>query len=670
MKKLFLAILILSLLFATFAVIPASALSATESEKSYQPHANGYTLHSMVDGDGNPVGINFSKSYFGASGIAVSIQLYSDPKGFDLGFWIGGNSLTDDQLATRAKVVEFFDWVDATTNAVDAVANTQYNGQNNLPLSDIYRYNQASQGAELQIDYHTYKMLSIGREMYELTNGAFNPAIYRLVDLWGFSSRIYSQGNFGLPYDREVTFAEWQANGYPLPDQKYIDAFSNTAFTDFSQSAVTLTEKDGNYFVTKNVAPAVVDGVKFDQWLDLGGIAKGYVVDLVKQQLAKIGQTRFFVDAGSSSQTYGFNSTGGNIKMSINDPFDEYAGFFPTGLVGFEIANRSVSTSGQYVRKYTTNGIEYAHIVDGKRGAPAQTGINSITITIPDDDGSNYWACKADCLSTAMTVLGRDGIVDFCNTGFFSENNIDVLVFHQAIDGGKQVLSNMDQSALVPLSENWSQLSWNLKKVDGHWTYDGNAELIELPKTDYTWLLVVFAVVVVALFTVVVVARYTTHKHKQSQNIPFVKKDKFFKPADVMVYIVLVLVIVVLFSVFFGENDQAFQNIQTVSVVDMQTNQVLFMYNVTRNEYQVAEDCPWNVTVTQAEDGIVVRFEREFDGEMRFNQVTITTGAQPTAKMTDSICGFHQDCVRNFGTMTTAGQTIVCSPNYLKVVTG
>ena len=669
MKKLFLAILILSLLFATFAVIPASALSATESEKSYQPHANGYTLHSMVDGDGNPVGINFSKSYFGASGIAVSIQLYSDPNGFDLDFWIGGKNLEAKHLATRTKVVEFFDWVDTTTNAVDAVANTQYNGQNNLPLSDIYRYNQASQGAELPIDYHTYKMLTIGREMYQLTNGAFNPAIYRLVDLWGFSSRIYSQGNFGLPYDREVTFAEWQANGYPLPDQKYIDAFSNTAFTDFSQSAVTLTERDGNYFVTKNVAPAVVDGVKFDQWLDLGGIAKGYVVDLVKQQLAQIGQTRFFVDAGSSSQTYGFNSTGGNIKMSINDPFDEYAGFFPTGLVGFEIANRSVSTSGQYVRKYTTNGIEYAHIVDGKHGAPAQTGINSITITIPDDDGSNYWACKADCLSTAMTVLGRDGIVDFCNTGFFSENNIDVLVFHQAIDGGKQVLSNMDQSALVPLSENWSQLSWNLKKVDGHWTYDGNAQLIELPKTDYTWLLVVFAVVVVALFTVVVVARYTTHKHKQSQNIPFVKKDKFFKPADVMVYIVLVLVIVVLFSVFFGENDQAFQNIQTVSVVDMQTNQVLFMYNVTRNEYQVAEDCPWSVTVTQVDDGIVVSMEREFDGEMRFNQVTITTGSQPTVKMTDSICGFHQDCVRNFGTMTTAGQTIVCSPNYLKVVT-
>ena len=673
MKKLFLTILIVLLLIATLAPFGVSVFADTNSiasdQKSYQPHANGYTLHSMVDADGNPAGVSFSKSYFGASGIAVSIQLYSDPNGFDLSFWIGAKKLSADQLATRQQLVEFFDFVDQTANVVDAVANTQYNGQNGLPTSDIYRYNQATQGAKLQIDYHTYKMLSIGREMYDITNHAFNPAIYRLVDLWGFSSRIYSQGNFGLPYDREVTFAEWAANGYPLPDQKYVDAFSNPAFTDFSQNSVTLTEENGNYYVTKNVAPVVVDGVSFDQWLDLGGIAKGYVVDLVKQKLSSLGQTRFFVDAGSSSQTYGYNSKGENIKMAINDPFSEYASLFPTSLVGFGIANRSVSTSGQYVRKYTTNGIEYAHIIDGKRGAPAQTGINSITITIPDDDGSNYWACKADCLSTAMTVLGRDGIVDFCNTSFFAQNNIEVLVFHKALDGGKQVLSNMDQNALEPLSESWSNFSWNLKNVDGHWTYDGNAQLIQLPKTDYTWLLVVLAVVVVALFAVVVVARYTTHKQKQSQNIPFVKKDKFFKPADVMVYLVLVMVILVLFSVFFGENEQAFQNIKTVSVVDMQTNQVLLIYDVIRNEYQVAEDCPWNIKVVQTADGVVITLDAEINGEHRFNEITITTGTQPTAKMTNSVCGFHQDCVRNFGTMTTAGQSIVCSPNYLKVVT-
>ena len=669
MKKLFLTILIISLLFVTLAPICASASSVAESEKSYQPHENGYILYSLADDTGSPVGISFNKSYFGASGIAVAIQLYSDPNGFDLNFWIGSTNLTAEQLETRTKLVEFFDVVDQIANGVDAVANTQYNGQNGLPLSDVYRYNQATQGETLQIDYHTYKMLFIGREMYDLTNHAFNPATYRLVDLWGFSSRIYSNGNFGLAYDRQVTIDEWMANGYPLPDQKYITAFSNPAFTDFSQNAVTLSEQNGNYYVTKNVGPAVVDGVEYHQWIDLGGIAKGYVVDLVKQQLSALGQTRYYVDAGTSSQTYGYNHLGDNIKMAIINPFDEYASLLPTTLLGFELANRSVSSSGQYVRKYTTNGIEYAHIIDGTRGAPAQTGIKAITITIPDDDGSGYWACKADCLSTAMTVLGRDGIVNFCNSNFFADNDIDILVLHEAIDGSKQVLSNMDQSEIVYQSEALKEFSWNLKKVDGRWTYDGNAELIEPSKTDYTWLLVVLAVVVVALFTIVVVARYTAHKQKGAQNIQNAKKDKFFKPADVMVYLALVLVIVVLFSVFFGENEQAFQNINVVTVYDMKTGKTLFVYNLSRNEYQIAENSPWNITVTQTAEGIVVRLEGEIDGEKHFNEVAITNGTQPTAKMTDSICGFHQDCVRNFGTMTTAGQSIVCSPNYIKVIT-
>ena len=669
MKKILLTILILSLVFVSFASVSASAISVSQDVSSYQPHENGYTLYNMTDSEGLPAGVSFYKSYFGASGIAVSIQLYSDPNGFDLNFWIGSNNLTDSQRATRARLVEFFDFVDQTANAVDSVANTQYNGQNDLPLSDIYNYNQATQGTTLQIDYHTYKMLSIGREMYDITNHAFNPATYRLVDLWGFSSRIYSQGNFGLPYDREVTYAEWASNGYPLPDQKYISAFSNPAFTDFSQNAVTLTEQNGNYYITKNVAPAVVDGVSYEQWLDLGGIAKGYVVDLIKQQLSALGQARYYVDAGSSSQTYGFGAQGNNIKMGIVNPFSDLAAIIPTSLVGFEIANRSVSSSGQYVRKYTTNGIEYAHIIDGTRGAPAQTGIKAITLTVPDDDGSGYWACKADCLSTAITVLGRDGIVDFCNSSFFANNGIEVLVMHQTIDGRKQVLSNMEQSQLIPMSDTWQELSWNLKQENGVWMYDGNAQLIELPKTNYTWILVVFAVVVVALFTFVVVARYTAHKQKGAQNIHQAKRDNFFKPADIMVYLVLVLVIVVLFSVFFGENEQAFQNIQTVSVVDMQTNQVLFIYDVMRNEYQIADDCPWNIKVVQAENGVVILLESQINGETRFNEVTITNGVQSTVKMTDSICGFHQDCVRNFGAMTTAGQSIVCSPNYLKVVT-
>ncbi len=669
MKKLLLTILIVTLCFVTLAPVCASAFadqtSQNKSSFSVNNGTSSYTLTTLSK-DGKPYGVRLYKTnYFGKSEIPVTIDIYTDNK-LDLDFWIGSNSLTVEHKETRERLVDIFNYIDDRINHVNSVANIQ------LTASDISRYNNAKCGEKLKINYDTYKMLQIAQEMYVVTNGAFNPATYRLVDLWGFSSRVYSNGNFGLRYDRPVTANEFFTTGYPLPKEEYVTAFSNPDFTDFSANAVILEEEiidnGTEYYVTKNVQPAIVGDEKYEQWLDLGGVAKGYVVDLVKQYLTKNGITRYDVDAGSSSQTYGYYANGESMELRIENSFDELVGILPLPLVGFKVANKSVSTSGQYVRKYTTEGIEYSHIIDGTRGAPAQTGIKSITLTFPDDDGSEFWACKADCLSTALTVLGRDGIVEFFNSEFCQNNNVDVLAMYQAVDGSKQILSNIDQGDITYKADALGDFSWNCKLIDGVWKYDVNAPLIETHKTSYAWLLIVLACAVIVLFASVVVSRYTTHEHKFAQNIKDAKNDKFFKPVDVMVYLAVVLVIMVLFSVFLGDGSTN-QNISVVTVVDLQTNQTLFAYNLQRNEYEITEDTSWKVVVTQTTDELVVRLENTIDGEQRFNEVTITRGATPTVKMTDSICGFHQDCVRNFGKMTIAEQSIVCSPNYLKVVT-
>lgn len=674
MKKLLLTILIIILCCSTLATCWVSAFAdqISQDKDSFLvgDKDTGFYIKSIYKDNHQPYGVSFSKRYFGTSGIAVSVNIYSD-ENIDLNFNIGSNDLSLDQIKTRNKIVEIFKWIDKTVTAIDNAVNTQYE------TSYIYQYNQAECGRTLEIDEDTYKMLDIAQEMYELTNGAFNPATYRLVDLWGFSSRVYRNSNFNISGDRLPYDRKWIDGSYPLPDEKYITAFSNTAFTNFSKKAVELSTKtDGEkttYYVKKNVSPAVVGDETYQQWLDLGGIAKGYVVDLIRQYLTSkdVGVTNYTVDAGTSSQTYGYNANNGSWEVRIINPFDELVEIFPEAaiLLGVDVTNKSVSTSGQYVRKYTTEGVEYSHIIDGTRGAPAQTGIKSITLTFPDDDGSEFWACKADCLSTALTVLGRDGIVDFFNSDFCIENKIDVLALYQSVDGSKQILSNVDQNEITFKADALGDFSWNCKQVDGVWKYDINAPLIEQHKTNYTWLLIVLAVVVVALFTLVVVARYTIHKHKFAQNIQNAKRDKFFKPVDVMVYLAVALVIVILFSVFFDSDSSANQKINVVTIVDLQNNQTLFAYNLQRNEYEIAEDTSWQITVTQTENGIVVRLENTIDGEIRFNELTITRGTTPTAKMTDSLCGYHQDCVRNFGKMTMPSQSIVCSPNYLKVVT-
>ena len=70
-----------------------------------------------------------------------------------------------------------------------------------------------------------------------------------------------------------------------------------------------LSEINGEYFVTKNVPSAQVNDEVYEQWIDLGGIAKGYVVDLIKQYLDEQGLNEFYADAGSSSLAFGREKT-------------------------------------------------------------------------------------------------------------------------------------------------------------------------------------------------------------------------------------------------------------------------------------------------------------------------------------------------------------------------
>ena len=70
--------------------------------------------------------------------------------------------------------------------------------------SDIYKYNRALFGTYVEVSFDTYNCVSKAKQIYLDTNGSFNPLMYRLSDLWGFTDR-FSQENFEIEfsYDRE-----------------------------------------------------------------------------------------------------------------------------------------------------------------------------------------------------------------------------------------------------------------------------------------------------------------------------------------------------------------------------------------------------------------------------------------------------------------------------------
>lgn len=665
-KKLIIFALLITLIVCV--VAPSVATAASARKDIYVPAHGIYQLVSKDDDeDGKPESVVFTKNYFGAGGIPVTVQIYSSPE-MDLSFWIGEDkaNLTDEQRAARDTLVSLFNKIHDFVILVDDCANTMYDGETlGEYQSDVNKYNAAQTGETITIAKQTYEMLQIAQEMYIATDGAFNPAVYRLVDLWGFSSRIWSYFNFTQPYDRAVSPEYFFQNGYPLPNQKYIEAFSEPEFITFAPDAVQLnvsgTGDDVIYSVTKNVSAVTVDGVAFQQWLDLGGIAKGYAVDGIKSMLSELGLERYYVTAGSSSTAFGLEYDGGKSLLYTQNAFGQNE-----PLLGFEVGKCSVSTSGQYVRKYVTDGVEYAHIIDGATGAPAQTGLKAVTVVVPESEG--LWAGRGDCLTTALTVMGRDKVVDFAN-GYLKEHNIQIVALYEPIDldANKQILSNVKKEDVSYKGFNFDDFNWVLGEKDGVFVYDGNAKF-GASVNPYTVLIIVLASLFGAGVIAIVVYHFVRGHKKALKNVQSARRDKPFKPADVGAYLVVALLVAVLFAVFFtGKEDH---NWQTVQIVDIQNGEQLFLYNAVRNEYQINNDSinGWQINVESTSDGLKVTFRRNVNGEERFNVVQIDRGATPSVKMAESKCD-HQECIRLFGAVTISGGTIVCSPNNLKVTT-
>jgi thiamine biosynthesis lipoprotein len=128
--------------------------------------------------------------------------------------------------------------------------------------------------------------------------------------------------------------------------------------------------------------------------IDLGGFAKGYVVDTSIAILKRLGVQHAVVAAGGDSHVMG-DRRGRPWSIAIRDPRDA-----KRVVAVLPLQDTSISTSGDYERFFERDGVRHHHLIDPKTGESPRS-VRSVTILA--DDG-----LTSEGLSKCLFVLGLE----------------------------------------------------------------------------------------------------------------------------------------------------------------------------------------------------------------------------------------------------------------------
>lgn len=248
--------------------------------------------------------------------------------------------------------------------------------------SDIGILN-SSQGEAVDVSEETIDILNIAKSIYNDTDSAFDPTIYPVVRLWGFTT-----DEFSVPSDEELQQA-----------LKLVD------FSKVEISADTVTLPQG-------------------AMLDLGGIAKGYAGRLCRDILKESGVESAVISIGGNVQTVGENPRNDKWRIALRNPDGgQY-------LCNILVDETAVVTSGGYERYFEIDGKRYHHIIDPSTGSPADSEFESVTVVAED-------GAVADALSTAFFIGGQKLVKNY----LAEHEEIGVVIY--TVDGTLLVSENM-----------------------------------------------------------------------------------------------------------------------------------------------------------------------------------------------------------------------------------
>ena len=220
--------------------------------------------------------------------------------------------------------------------------------------SELARINRSAAREAVVVSEPMFRVLDAARRISAASHGSFDITVGPLVRLWGFHDKTPP-----LPTAAELAAVR------PLVDYRHLVL-------------------DAEHHTVRFAHPGVE--------IDLGGIAKGFAVEIAADVLRRRGLSGF-IDAGGNQYLLGTPPGKRLWTVGIKNPDrpDRVMGVVETGEI-------SVSTSADYSNFLIAGDRKYGHILDPHTLEPSSA---ALSVTILSRDGT-----LADALSKAVFILG------------------------------------------------------------------------------------------------------------------------------------------------------------------------------------------------------------------------------------------------------------------------
>lgn len=229
------------------------------------------------------------------------------------------------------------------------------------PDSAISKINQGD--TMVVVDEHFRKVFEASQQIWQESEGLFDPTVGVLVNAWGFGKQKISEAD--------------------LPTDKKIDSLRK--YVGFDK--VALTEKN---LIKKRYTEIL---------FDFNAIAQGYTSDVVANYLSARGIKNYIVEIAGEMYLKGKNTVEDKSwTIGVENPLKPLDDRDLVATIQF--TNQGLATSGNYRKVWTdSNGRKYVHSINPLTGRATQSDVLSATVVAPS-------TMLADGYATMFMVMG------------------------------------------------------------------------------------------------------------------------------------------------------------------------------------------------------------------------------------------------------------------------